>query len=669
MSLTAKKPDLNGKWIEVFEGGIQTDSYGRTELFDEKKLDYAVKTYNPKHHEAPLCIGHPEHNTPAYGWTEGLKRDGLKLLAKFKQVPEEISNAIYSGLWKKRSISFYPDGSVRHIGFLGAQPPAVKGLIDIKFKEKEEQYVTFSQSNNIAPVISKNPADTFSTLDNLNPPFAAPVGTSDSYTSEEKPEEIKDGSELWPGSEELGVSETPGEIRHKVRSPKMFDMLTQSKEHKDHPGVMMHLGKLPGDDSETLHGVTFDKNQGWTKDKAQQWMDDHKGKHPIHGNSSKFAEATHTEIKGNDIKKYCDTIKNTCENSKLSKEDISTIGTCCSTIIEYCDLMNSMGIAKCCKIIKSSTEAIHSLCSDDPNSLVIKSCCNAIDKSCDKLQGTDYCFNEIKPAKAEKDISPSKDFKEVKNMKKKKKEEEETPEEEATETPEEEATEEEETPGGKFKGKKKKTDDEVEVPEEEKAPGGKFSGAPKVKKEKLPKVAKVKAFSEYSEEELEQRLNFLEQKAEEEQRKREFAEAEMQKISEENRLQEYENFCDVELKGKLLPAHRSDVIDLLDICHKSGSYDFAEGGTKETPVEKFKNFCRDCIPEHKLFSEVATPKTANQQLSTPIRKSKRTRQIPKNIAANREQEVMQERTRNYMAVHPGVSVEQAFNAIQEGGIN
>jgi hypothetical protein len=48
------------------------------------------------------------------------------------------------GLFKKRSISLYPDLTLRHIGFLGAMPPAIKGLADIKFRERGQTTVSFS---------------------------------------------------------------------------------------------------------------------------------------------------------------------------------------------------------------------------------------------------------------------------------------------------------------------------------------------------------------------------------------------------------------------------------------------------------------------------------------------------------------------------------------------
>ena len=42
-------------------------------------------------------------------------------------------HALKEGRYKKRSISLTPEGKLRHVGFLGAAKPAVKGLADIQF--------------------------------------------------------------------------------------------------------------------------------------------------------------------------------------------------------------------------------------------------------------------------------------------------------------------------------------------------------------------------------------------------------------------------------------------------------------------------------------------------------------------------------------------------------
>lgn len=123
-------------WVEIFRGGKQTDSSGK--VHDGNRLiDRAVAGFNPQHHEPPVVLGHPADNAPAYGWVEAVKagvKDGVKTLyAKFRQVVPEFEEMVKSGRYKKRSASFYPDGSLRHVGWLGAMPPAVKGLAGVAF--------------------------------------------------------------------------------------------------------------------------------------------------------------------------------------------------------------------------------------------------------------------------------------------------------------------------------------------------------------------------------------------------------------------------------------------------------------------------------------------------------------------------------------------------------
>ena len=123
-------------WIEIFRGGRQTDNAGRKHD-GNAIIEKAIATFNVAGHKVPLVIGHPKDNAPAFGWIGGLKEtinDGVKVLfAKFKQVMPEFEEAVKKGLYKHRSASFYLDGRLKHVGFLGAIPPAVKGLAAIKF--------------------------------------------------------------------------------------------------------------------------------------------------------------------------------------------------------------------------------------------------------------------------------------------------------------------------------------------------------------------------------------------------------------------------------------------------------------------------------------------------------------------------------------------------------
>jgi hypothetical protein len=125
-------------WITVFRTGTHTDSSGKTRTWTEQDLDEIVRKYDPTYNEAPVVIGHPKDNAPAWGWVEALKREGQLLYAKLKDLAPEFVEMLKQGRFKKRSISLYNDLALRHIGFLGAVPPAVKGLPDVAFKGGDE---------------------------------------------------------------------------------------------------------------------------------------------------------------------------------------------------------------------------------------------------------------------------------------------------------------------------------------------------------------------------------------------------------------------------------------------------------------------------------------------------------------------------------------------------
>lgn len=128
---------LNMDLIEIFKTGTHTDSAGKTREWTDKDLEEIASLYRPENHEAPIVIGHPEHDSPAYGWVGGLKFEGGKLLAKVKDVADEFKDWVRKGLYKKVSIALYPDLTLRHVGFLGAMPPAVKGLRQAAFGDQK----------------------------------------------------------------------------------------------------------------------------------------------------------------------------------------------------------------------------------------------------------------------------------------------------------------------------------------------------------------------------------------------------------------------------------------------------------------------------------------------------------------------------------------------------
>ena len=125
------------KEFEIFRTGKHTSDKGITKEYTEEDLDKIVSNYNSDD-PAPIVIGHPKTNDPAYGWIDKIKRVKDKLIAFPKQLNDEFVKLIKAGSFKKRSISITPDLKLNHIGFLGAAAPAVSGLKEIEFSTELE---------------------------------------------------------------------------------------------------------------------------------------------------------------------------------------------------------------------------------------------------------------------------------------------------------------------------------------------------------------------------------------------------------------------------------------------------------------------------------------------------------------------------------------------------
>jgi len=145
------------KKIEIFKVGLWTSAEGRTIGFTEADLQKTASAYDPKKFDAPLVLGHPKTADPAYGWVKSLSYSDGKLIAEVDDVEPEFAEAVSQKRYKKISASFYtPDHPgnpvpgtyyLRHVGFLGAAAPAVKGLKPVSFAEADALTFDFSEDN------------------------------------------------------------------------------------------------------------------------------------------------------------------------------------------------------------------------------------------------------------------------------------------------------------------------------------------------------------------------------------------------------------------------------------------------------------------------------------------------------------------------------------------
>jgi hypothetical protein len=131
--------------IRIFKPGSFTSVDGSRHSFSRDDLVQAAAAYDPEGDPAPLVIGHPAIDHPAYGWATGLRLDGDELIADVDQVEPGFAETVNAGRYRKVSASFYPpthhgnpkpgNWYLKHIGFLGAAAPALKGLGTVSLAE------------------------------------------------------------------------------------------------------------------------------------------------------------------------------------------------------------------------------------------------------------------------------------------------------------------------------------------------------------------------------------------------------------------------------------------------------------------------------------------------------------------------------------------------------
>lgn len=137
--------NLEMKDVEIFEAGTQTDSEGNTQEWTVDKLQQIADNFNAQNPDtvdaAPAVVGHPEEGTypsetaPAYGWLHNVRVVGTKLVGDFRDAAEEFVQWVKDKRYSNRSISIDPNAmTIKHVGWLGAVLPAVKGLEAVAFK-------------------------------------------------------------------------------------------------------------------------------------------------------------------------------------------------------------------------------------------------------------------------------------------------------------------------------------------------------------------------------------------------------------------------------------------------------------------------------------------------------------------------------------------------------
>ena len=143
------------KKITIFRPGTYTAMGGKTFNFTGDDIRAIVDGYKPTpNDEAPIVVGHPTLNAPAFGWIDKLQISATGAIEAIpKKVDATFASMVADGKYRKISASFFgPDDTgnpnpgkyhLRHVGFLGAMPPAVPGLPGVQFSQTDND-ISFS---------------------------------------------------------------------------------------------------------------------------------------------------------------------------------------------------------------------------------------------------------------------------------------------------------------------------------------------------------------------------------------------------------------------------------------------------------------------------------------------------------------------------------------------
>lgn len=130
--------------FQVFRSGLHTAMDGRTMEFSDHDLQATAFGFDPTVRPACLTLGHPRDDCPNLGEVKRLFARQGKLYA-VAQPSDTLVDLVRRGHYRHVSASFLPPSHrdnptpgayyLKHVGFLGATPPAVKGMTPPEFAD------------------------------------------------------------------------------------------------------------------------------------------------------------------------------------------------------------------------------------------------------------------------------------------------------------------------------------------------------------------------------------------------------------------------------------------------------------------------------------------------------------------------------------------------------
>lgn len=174
MTMSGTAPGKYGP-VEMFRTGTFTPMQGEAMTFSAADLAAVADSYDAAKSPAPVVVGHPATDAPAYGWVDRMDfdRNSGRLNGTLRDVDPAFATAVREGRYKKVSAAFFlPDSAanpvpgtlyLRHLGFLGGAAPAVTGLKPVSFSA-EANTVEFASDFDARDLAAQEAADTIAAL-------------------------------------------------------------------------------------------------------------------------------------------------------------------------------------------------------------------------------------------------------------------------------------------------------------------------------------------------------------------------------------------------------------------------------------------------------------------------------------------------------------------------
>lgn len=166
--------------LEIFAAGTWVTASGQKTTITEQDLDDIVSNFSAlegsnvvKPH---LKLGHTDaqrwfgqkNGIPSLGWVERVWRQGAKLFANVRDIPDALLGMIKAGRYHNVSVEIMPPGTIEHQGqkfgkvlsavaLLGAEMPAVKNLAGLAAALFSDEMQPAAFADGIEPICYSSP--------------------------------------------------------------------------------------------------------------------------------------------------------------------------------------------------------------------------------------------------------------------------------------------------------------------------------------------------------------------------------------------------------------------------------------------------------------------------------------------------------------------------------